>query len=106
MPSSWTNTVRGWWCANGHLPERTVQSGLGPIGVQVPRVCDRRGGQQFTSESLPRYLRKVASLENLIPTLYLLGVSNSDMQPALEALLGPGARGISPSTVVRLKEVW
>jgi transposase-like protein len=91
---------------NGHLPERAVQSGLGPIAVKVPRVNDRREGQQFTSEILPRYLRKVPSLENLIPTLYLMGVSSSDMQPALEALLGPGARGLSPSTVVRLKEVW
>lgn len=91
---------------NGHLPERAVQSGIGPIEVKVPRVDDRREGHQFTSEILPRYLRKVPSLENLIPTLYLMGVSTSDMQPALEALLGPGARGISPSTVVRLKEVW
>lgn len=74
--------------------------------MKVPRVHDRRDDRQFKSEILPRYLRKVPSLENLIPTLYLLGVSSSDMQPALEAFLGPAARGISPSTVVRLKEVW
>jgi putative transposase len=91
---------------NGHLAERQLQSGLGPIAVKAPRVRDRREGQRFRSAILPPYLRKVPSLENLIPTLYLLGVSSSDMQPALEGLLGPAARGISPSTVVRLKEVW
>ena len=91
---------------NGHLPGRKIQTGIGPIAVQVPRVDDRREGWRFTSAILPPYLRKVPSLENLIPTLYLMGVSTSDMERALEALLGPGARGISASTVVRLKEVW
>jgi transposase-like protein len=91
---------------NGHLPARKIASGLGPIEVQAPRVEDRRAGRRFTSAILPPYLRKVPSLENLIPTLYLMGVSTSDMERALEALLGPGARGISASTVVRLKEVW
>ena len=91
---------------NGKLPERTIQSGIGPIQVKVPRVDDRREGQRFSSAILPRYLRKVPSLENLIPTLYLMGVSTSDMERALEALLGPGARGLSATTVVRLKEVW
>lgn len=91
---------------NGHAPERRIQSGLGPITVKTPRVDDRCEGRRFTSAILPRYLRKVPSLENLIPTLYLMGVSTSDMERALEALLGAGARGLSASTVVRLKEVW
>jgi transposase-like protein len=91
---------------NGRLPERTIQSGIGPIGVKVARVNDRREGRRFSSAILPPYLRKVPSLENLIPTLYLMGVSTSDMERALEALLGPGARGLSATTVVRLKEVW
>jgi len=91
---------------NGRLPERTIQSGIGPIKIKVPRVDDRREGGRFTSAILPRYLRKVPSLENLIPTLYLMGVSTSDMQQALEGLLGPGVRGLSATTVVRLKEVW
>lgn len=91
---------------NGRLPERTIQSGLGPIRVQAPRVDDRREGRRFSSAILPPYLRKVPSLENLIPTLYLMGVSTGDMERALEAILGPGARGVSASTVVRLKEVW
>ena len=91
---------------NGRLPERTIQSGIGSIKIKVPRVDDRREGGRFTSAILPRYLRKVPSLENLIPTLYLMGVSTSDMERALEALLGAGARGLSATTVVRLKEVW
>ncbi|MCA1604561.1 MAG: IS256 family transposase [Acidobacteria bacterium] len=91
---------------NGHFPERKIASGIGPIEVKAPRVEDRREGRRFTSAILPPYLRKVPSLENLIPTLYLMGVSTSDMERALEALLGAGARGISASTVVRLKEVW
>ena len=91
---------------NGHLPERTLQTGLGAVRVKAPRVEDGREGRRFTSAILPRYLRKVPSLENLIPTLYLLGVSSSDMQRGLEAILGPGAMGLSSTTVVRLKQVW
>lgn len=91
---------------NGSLPQRTIQSGIGSIVVKAPRVDDRREGRRFSSAILPPYLRKVPSLENLIPTLYLMGVSTSDMERALEAILGPGARGLSASTVVRLKEVW
>jgi putative transposase len=91
---------------NGHLPERPLQTGLGAVRVKAPRVEDRREGQRFTSAILPRYLRKVPSLENLIPTLYLMGVSSLDMQRGLEAILGPGAQGLSSTTVVRLKQVW
>ena len=67
---------------NGHLPERTIQTGLGPIEVQQPRVRDRRpAGQQeaFSSALLPPYLRKTRSLEELIPWLYLKGVSTGDL---------------------------
>ena len=78
---------------NGSLPERTIQSGIGPIQVKAPRVDDRREGRRFSSAILPPYLRKVPSLENLIPTLYLMGVSTSDMERALEAILGPGTGG-------------
>ena len=91
---------------NGRLPERTIQSGIGSIQLKVPRVNDRRKDRRFNSAILPPYLRKVPSLENLIPTLYLMGVSTSDMERALEAIHGPGVRGVSASTAVRLKEVW
>ena len=80
---------------NGHLPERTIQTGIGPIEVQQPRVRDRRpAGQReaFTSAILPPYLRKTKSLEGLIPWLYLKGVSTGDFAEALQAILGPERR--------------
>lgn len=96
---------------NGHLPEREIQTGIGPVPVRQPRVNDRRVDEngdriRFTSEILPKYLRKTRSLEELIPWLYLKGISTGDFSQALVALLGPEAPGLSASTVVRLKEVW
>jgi putative transposase len=94
---------------NGHLPERTIQTGVGPIEVEQPRVRDRRPAAEreaFTSAILPPYLRKTRSLEELIPWLYLKGISTGDFSEALQALLGPGAPGLSATTVTRLKAVW
>lgn len=91
---------------NGYGAERRIQTGLGTIGVQAPRVDDQREGERFTSRILPPYLRRTPSLENLIPILYLKGVSTSAMPAALEPLLGPNAGGLSPATVVRLIEGW
>lgn len=94
---------------NGHLPERTVQTGIGAVEVQMPRVHDRgKDGEKvrFNSSILPKYLRRTASLEELLPWLYLKGVSTGDFQDALAALLGQGAAGLSASTVSRLKSVW
>jgi putative transposase len=94
---------------NGHLPERTIQTGIGPIEVKQPRVRDRRpAGQReaFTSAILPPYLRKTKSLEGLIPWLYLKGISTGDFSEALQSLLGPEAPGLSATTVTRLKAVW
>jgi putative transposase len=96
---------------NGHLPEREIQTGIGPVKVRQPRVNDKRmdeDGQRirFSSEILPKYLRKTRSIEELIPWLYLKGISTGDFSEALVALLGPEAPGLSASTVVRLKEAW
>lgn len=91
---------------NGSKPARALQSTMGPIGIQQPRVHDRRPGKQFSSSILPPYLRRVASLDNLIPALYLRGISTNEMQPALEAILGPQAAGLSPANIGRLKSVW
>jgi putative transposase len=94
---------------NGHLPERTIQTGIGPVEVQQPRVRDRRPADQreaFTSAILPPYLRKTRSLEGLIPWLYLKGISTGDFAEALQALLGPAAPGLSATTITRLKAVW
>ena len=96
---------------NGRAQERTLVSGVGPIKIRAPRVNDRRVDEQgrkfrFTSEILPPYLRRAESVEELIPWLYLKGISTGDFTEALEALLGPDAPGLSATTVVRLKEVW
>jgi transposase-like protein len=91
---------------NGTLPERAILSALGPIAIKQPRVRDRREGKRFTSAILPPYLRRAPSLEALIPTLYLKGVSTNDFPEALAAILGEGAKGLSPSTIVRLKASW
>jgi putative transposase len=94
---------------NGHLPERTITTGVGPVTVQQPRVHDRRPTERrekFTSAILPPYLRKTKSVEELIPWLYLKGVSTGDFSEALAALLGPDAKGLSATTVTRLKGLW
>src|SRR4051812_18795367 len=94
---------------NGHLPERTIQTGIGPVEVKQPRVGDRRPADEresFTSAILPPYLRKTRSLEGLVPWLYLKGVSTGDFAEALQALLGPDAPGLSANTVTRLKAAW
>jgi len=94
---------------NGHLPKRTITTGVGAIEVQQPRVLDRRApheAEPFSSKILPPYLRKTKSLEELIPWLYLKGVSTGDFNEALAALVGPNCPGLSASTVTRLKASW
>lgn len=92
---------------NGYLPERKVQTGIGDIAIKVPKVRDRSGqGIKFNSALLPPYLKRTQVLEEFIPWLYLKGISTGDMQPALEALLGEGAQGLSANTVSRLKQQW
>jgi len=96
---------------NGHLPPRQVQTGIGAVTVKAPRVRDRSeacGAEKirFRSSILPPYLRKTKSLEELIPWLYLKGISTGDFTEALSSLLGTEAPGLSASTVTRMKEGW
>ena len=95
---------------HGHLPEREIVTGIGPVAVRCPRVRDRVGeGSErirFSSAILPPYARRSKSLEVLIPILYLKGVSTGEFEDALTALLGKDAGGLSATTVGRLKEVW
>ena len=95
---------------HGHLPEREIVTGIGPVAVRCPRVRDRVGeGAErigFSSAILPPYARRSKSLEVLIPILYLKGVSTGDFEEALLALLGKDAGGLSASTVGRLKDAW
>ena len=94
---------------NGYLPERTVQTGVGSVAVKKPRVRDRRPAEereQFESSILPRYLRRTKSMEELLPWLYLKGVSTGDFSEALKALVGSDAPGLSATTITRLKSTW
>jgi putative transposase len=95
---------------NGVMPERTVLTGAGPIPITRPRVDDRalsaRGEPRFTSRILPPFMRRAPSIDTLVPVLYLKGISSDDFPTALEAILGPQAKGLSASTVVRLKDIW
>ncbi len=94
---------------NGHLPGRTIRTGIGEVEVKQPRVHDRRDPEQrekFTPAVLPPYLRRTRSLEELIPWLYLKGISTGDFSEALQAILGPDAPNLSATTITRLKAVW
>ena len=96
---------------HGFLPEREVMTGIGKVPVQVPRVRDRGTNEdgskiKFRSSLVPPYLRKAKSVEELLPWLYLKGISTGDFSEALAALLGPDAEGLSASTITRLKASW
>ena len=92
---------------NGYQPERDIQTGVGPVTVKVPKVRSRDGKPvSFRSALVPPYVRKSASLEAALPWLYLKGISTGEMAPALEVLVGAEAKGLSASTVSRLKQRW
>ena len=92
---------------NGHLPEREIQTGIGPLTVRIPKVRAKTGKPvTFRSALVPPYVRKTQSLEAALPWLYLKGVSTGEMSAALEVLVGPEAKGLSASTVSRLKRTW
>jgi putative transposase len=90
---------------NGYLPERNLVTGVGPLKVCQPRVR-QRDGQHFSSAILPKYMRRVPSIDALIPALYLKGVSTGDFTDALAAILGEKASGLSATNIVRLKAGW
>jgi len=96
---------------HGYLPAREIQTGIGAVRVKAPRARDRDpeapGGRiGFSSSILPRYLRRAKSIEELLPWLYLKGISTGDFGEALVALLGPDAPGLTASTITRLKARW
>ena len=96
---------------HGHGPERTIQTGIGAVGLARPKVRDRGAAEvgeriRFTSAILPRWSRRTRSLDALLPVLYLRGVSTGDFQEALSAILGRDAPNLSPSVVGRLTAEW
>jgi len=96
---------------NGFLPEREILTGAGALHVRQPRARDRRDVEvdekiRFTSSILPPYLRRSKNLDELIPWLYLRGISTGGFSDALEALVGPDANGLSANVVTRLTKAW
>ena len=95
---------------HGHMPERTIQTGIGPVAVRQPRVRDRGAADgeriRFSSTLLPPYARRTKTLDALLPILYLRGISTGDMQEALAALLGKDAPNLSHRPSPRLKAGW
>ncbi len=96
---------------NGSMPRRSILTGLWPVEIRQPRVYDKRMDEhghriRFTSKILPPYLRRTQSIDELIPWLYLKGISTGDFCEALQALLGPQASGLSATNIVRLKACW
>jgi transposase-like protein len=96
---------------HGHAPKRSLQTGIGPIEVRRPRVRDRGADDEsnrirFTSAVLPAYLRRARNVEQLLPWLYLKGISTGQFEEALTVLLGPDASGLSAATIRRLVRAW
>jgi len=95
---------------NGYMPRREILTGMGPLPIKQPRIDDRnlKGYllDRFTSNILPRYLKRIPSINNLVPVLYLKGISTNDFPTALSAILGEGAAGLSSTNIVRLKNCW
>jgi transposase-like protein len=95
---------------HGHLPQREIMTGIGPVAVRQPRVRDREAAEgervRYSPSIVPPYARRSKSLEVLIPVLYLKGISSGDFEEALAALVGKDAPGLSASTIARLKELW
>ncbi|EKV27380.1 Mobile element protein [Caenispirillum salinarum AK4] len=95
---------------HGRGPEREILTGIGPVPVRRPKVRDSgpdgEGRIRFTSAILPRFARRTRSIDAVLPTLYLRGLSSGDFQEALEALLGKEAPSLSPQVISRLKAEW
>jgi putative transposase len=95
---------------NGYLPERQIQTGIGPVSVKAPRIRDRHQNASkrihYSSTILPPNLRKTRSMEQLLPWLYLKGLYTGDFGDAPAALVGKDAPRLSAPTIARLKTVW
>ena len=103
------NDEKARFVRNGYLPEREIQTGIGNVAVQVPRVRDRASthdGIKFGSSVIPKYLRRSGNMNELLPLLYLKGISSNDFVDALTPLVGDDAKNLSPGVISRLKAAW
>jgi transposase-like protein len=90
---------------NGRAAERTLVTGAGSLKIRAPRVDDRREGRRFSSSILPRYARRSPKVADVLPVLYLRGLSTGDFAPALEEFFGTDT-GLSATSITRLVETW
>jgi putative transposase len=94
---------------NGYLPSREIATGIGQVLVQVPRVRDRSDESEkirFQSSLIPPYMRRTATLNQVLPLLYLKGISESDFVEVLMPIFGEEAKNLSPGVISRLKSSW
>ena len=96
---------------HGYGPERTIQTGIGPVEISRVKVRDRGATGdgdriRFSSAILPRWARRTKSLDALLPVLYLRGISTGDFQETLAALVGKDAPNLSPAVISRLTAEW
>ncbi len=95
---------------NGRTKGRKITTGIGTLDVDAPRVNDKRivdgERQKFTSTLLPPYMRKSPKIAEVLPLLYLRGLSTNDFKPALTSLLGAGGAGLSATSITRLTAEW
>lgn len=91
---------------NGRARPRKVTVGSGTVEVEAPRVHDRRPGEKFTSQLLPPWMRRSPKVDEVIPLLYLRGLSTGDFREALPVLLGEAASGLSASSISRQLGAW
>ena len=91
---------------NGRARARRVTLGAGTVKVRAPRVHDRRAGHRFTSAILPPWMRRSPKVAEVLPILYLRGLSTGDFRPAMTVLLGEDASGLSPASIDRMIGVW
>jgi transposase-like protein len=104
-----TSENRQRFIRNGYLPERNIQTGIGDIAVEQPRVRDRvlaKDDIKFSSSIIPPYLRRSKSIDELLPLLYLRGISTGDFKMTLAPILGENAKNVSPNVISRLKAAW
>lgn len=105
------DTGRAMVVRNGRARARTIVTGSGTVAVEAPRVNDRREDgdgvrQRFTSKILPPYMRRSPKVDEVLPILYLRGLSTGDFREAIPALLGEDAAGLSATTITRLTNQW
>jgi putative transposase len=91
---------------NGYHRPRQILIGGGSIEVRIPRTRNRIGGENYQSLIIPPYMRKSLKIEEAVPLLYLYGISEIDMASALRGLLGNEAKGLSASSISRMKQAW